>query len=162
MPYLEGAREPEPNCFLCAAAADPAGDRKALVLLRRERSFVIFNRYPYSNGHMMVAPNGHLPSLREIPDEAMLELMRLTRDCQAILTEAMRPDGFNIGINLGRAAGAGVPGHLHVHIVPRWNGDTNFMGTVGETRVIPEALEATFEKLRAAAGRLGIAGVTAP
>jgi ATP adenylyltransferase len=158
MSYLESARQPDPNCFLCAAAADPAGDRKSLVLLRRSRAFVIFNRYPYSNGHLMIAPVGHLPTLLELPDEVMLELMQLTRDCQAVLAEAMRPDGFNIGINLGRAAGAGVPGHVHVHIVPRWNGDTNFMATTAETRVIPEALEATYEKLTAAAARLGVQG----
>jgi ATP adenylyltransferase len=164
MKYLEGTRAPEPGCFLCNAAAGspdrpgPEADRESLVLLRRPEAgaFVIFNKYPYSNGHLMAVPAVHKGKMEELTDAEMLELMRLARDCQAILSEVMRPDGFNVGINLGRAAGAGVPGHLHVHIVPRWSGDTNFMTVTGGVRVIPEDLADTYAKLHAAAGRLGL------
>lgn len=156
MKYLEATRNPgASDCFLCEAAAAPQRDRETFVVLRRKHTFAILNLYPYTNGHTMVTPLGHLGQLADISDEAMLELMQLTRDCQAVLTEVMHPDGFNIGINVGRAAGAGLPGHLHIHIVPRWAGDANFMTAVGAVRIIPEALESTHAKLVEAAGRLG-------
>lgn len=156
MKYLEGTRAPEPGCFFCSAVADPEADRRTYTLIRGRRAFVILNKYPYTNGHLMVAPQGHLGKLEEMDDQTLLELMQLTRDCQVILSEVMRPDGFNIGINVGRAAGAGVPGHLHIHIVPRWAGDANFMTAVAGMRIIPESLEDTHAKLSAAADRLGL------
>jgi ATP adenylyltransferase len=111
---------------------------------------VILNRYPYCSGHVMVVPYQHVATLEELADEALVELIRLARDCEKHLRAAYRPDGLNLGINLGKSAGAGIAGHLHLHVLPRWTGDTNFMTVVAETRVVPEALEITWEKLRAA------------
>ncbi|HUT35238.1 MAG TPA: HIT domain-containing protein [Planctomycetota bacterium] len=135
------------GCFLCAAVAS-GDDERDFVLERRERCFSIFNRFPYNNGHLLVAPNAHKADLAELDDAELLELVRLTRDAQQLLARAIQPHGFNVGINLGSCAGAGVPGHLHVHIVPRWNGDTNFMPVVGGTKVIVQSLEALYKVLR--------------
>ena len=135
------------GCFLCSALAS-AEDERNLVLERRERSFAIFNRFPYNNGHMLVAPNAHKGDLGDLDDAELAELFRLTRDTQRLLAGAMKPHGFNVGLNLGACAGAGVPGHLHVHIVPRWNGDTNFMPVIGGAKVIVQSLEALYKVLR--------------
>ena len=113
-----------------------------------ETCFVKLNRYPYSNGHVMVVPNRHIGSLAEATPDELMELMVLTRRAELALTEAYQPHGLNLGINMGRPAGAGVPGHLHMHVVPRWNGDTNFMTVVGQTRVVPEVPSQTLECLR--------------
>ncbi len=144
------------GCFLCSALA-AREDERNLVLERRERCFAIFNRFPYNNGHMLVAPNAHKGDLGELDDAELGELFRLTRDTQRLLAEAMNPHGFNVGLNLGACAGAGVPGHLHVHIVPRWNGDTNFMPVIGGAKVIVQSLEALYKVLRErlAGGRAG-------
>jgi ATP adenylyltransferase len=136
-------------CVFCAAAQS-SDDAHTLVVHRGEHNFVILNRYPYCSGHVMVVPYQHVATLEELPDEALLELIRLARDCEKHLRAAYRPDGLNLGINLGKSAGAGIAGHLHMHVLPRWTGDTNFMTVVGETRVVPESLEITWEKLRAA------------
>lgn len=123
--------------------------KRRLVLLRDDRGVMLLNRFPYSNGHLMVAPADHLADLPELTAAQRAGLMELTALAEKLLQTAINPQGFNVGINLGRCAGAGVPGHLHVHIVPRWHGDTNFMQTVGQIRVIPQALEESYEHLNA-------------
>ncbi len=134
-----------PECIFCSTS-EPG--REELVLARGRVSFVILNLYPYNNGHLMVVPNRHAPSLATLTADEQAELMRLTRHAEMALTEAYAPQGLNIGINLGKPAGAGVLDHLHVHLVPRWNGDTNFMTAIGNTRVLPEDLAETARKLR--------------
>jgi len=137
------------GCIFCDANgpdADPA--REALVLVRGRHSFVILNLFPYNNGHLMVAPNRHIASLGAANADELSEMMRFTRDAEAALTEAYRPEGINVGINLGRPAGAGIADHIHIHAVPRWTGDTNFMSVVGETRVLPEDIHQTARRLR--------------
>ena len=135
------------RCIFCEAHNNPADDEKNSVLLRAAHNFVILNRYPYISGHLMIAPNAHLGEFDSALKAATDEMMDLAKRCQSALREAYRPDGFNIGMNLGCAAGAGVADHFHLHIMPRWNGDTNFMSTVGETRVLPEDLAITYRKL---------------
>jgi len=135
------------GCFLCRAVA-AADDAANFLLERRERCFSILNRYPYNNGHLLIAPNPHKAELAALDDSELVDLMRLTRDSQQVLQSALAPDGFNIGINLGRCAGAGTPGHLHIHIVPRWNGDTNFMPVLANAKVIVQSLEALYRTLR--------------
>lgn len=130
------------ECFLCAAWRAEAGDAASrLVLARTERALVVMNRYPYNNGHLLVAPERHAGELSALEESELLELMRLVRVSTEVLTASMRPDGFNVGMNLGRAAGAGLAEHLHLHVVPRWNGDTNMMPVVGGVKVIPQSLE---------------------
>jgi ATP adenylyltransferase len=138
------------NCFFCRSAADPADDAANLVVLRSERSFVLLNRYPYSTGHLMIAPYAHVASLAETEVTTLEEMMRLAQRCESALRQVYDPDGLNFGFNIGQAAGAGVAGHIHMHGLPRWSGDTSFMTTVGETRVLPEDLATTREKLAAA------------
>ena len=137
------------GCVFCEAV-DPSTDpaRESLVLLRGRVCYVILNLYPYNNGHLMVVLNRHIPNLTATTVEEQAELMRFTRLAEIALGEAYQPQGINIGINLGRPAGAGVVDHLHVHLVPRWNGDTNFMTALGNTRVLPEDLAATKKRLQ--------------
>jgi ATP adenylyltransferase len=125
---------------------DPLRDE--LLLVRGRVSFVVLNKFPYNNGHLMVVPNRHAPNLATLSADEQAELMRLTRHAEIALTEAYAPHGINVGINLGKSAGAGVLDHLHVHLVPRWNGDTNFMTAIADTRVLPEDLQASAAKLR--------------
>ena len=139
-------QRPEPGCFLCHGWQDQA-DRENLVVHRQERSLVVLNRYPYNNGHLLVAPAEHKGNVAELTDEEMLELMQTIRAMIGALDEVLHPDGYNVGLNLGRVAGAGLPGHLHWHIVPRWNGDTNFMPVVSNTKVIVQSLEALYDLL---------------
>lgn len=137
------------GCIFCVAAgSDPDPARDALLLVRGQACYVILNLYPYNNGHLMVVPNRHLGSLASATPDELSELMQLTRDAEIALNEAYTPQGINIGINLGRPAGAGVLDHIHVHLVPRWNGDTNFMSVIGNTRVLPEDLDQTAARLR--------------
>jgi ATP adenylyltransferase len=146
--YVTGSASPT-GCIFCDAvseASDPA--REALVLVRGRLSFVILNLYPYNNGHLMVAPKRHIASLGAATADELSELMCFTRDAEAALTEAYRPDGINVGLNLGRPAGAGIVDHMHIHAVPRWTGDTNFMSVVGNTRVLPEDILDTAKRLR--------------
>jgi ATP adenylyltransferase len=133
------------DCIFCDTS-EPGRDE--LILVRGRVSYVILNLYPYNNGHMMVVPQRHVPNLASMTAEEQAEIMRLTRHAEIALTEAYAPQGINVGINLGRPAGAGVLDHLHVHLVPRWNGDTNFMTVVGNVRVLPEDLGASAAKLR--------------
>ncbi len=135
------------GCVFCAAGGG-AEDRDNLIVRRARHNFVILNRFPYTNGHVMVVPFQHAAMLQELPEETWLEMMRLARECEKHLRAIYRPDGLNIGMNLGRSAGAGIADHLHMHILPRWAGDTNFMTVTGETRVLPEDLPVTWEKLR--------------
>ena len=147
---MEYIRQPKTDgCFLCDIFNGTA-DRDNLVLRRGRVCALVMNRYPYNNGHLMVAPYRHVADLAALSDEERLEMMRLLDEGVRALKRAIRPDGFNLGINLGRVAGAGLDTHLHTHIVPRWNGDTNFMPVVGNVRVLPEALDITWEKVRAA------------
>lgn len=135
------------DCFLCAKPRE--NDDVANYILRRgSYAFIVLNLYPYSNGHLMVAPYRHLAELDDLRPEEEQEINKLVRTGVVALRRTLYPEGFNIGINMGRVAGAGVPGHLHVHIVPRWQGDTNFMPVIGEAKVISEALDHTYQRLR--------------
>lgn len=146
--YIKEAGRPDPDgCLFCRLPDQPDGE--SLVLRRRGSAYVALNRYPYTTGHVMIAPFRHVAEPADLAESEVLELWRLTAEIQAAVEETMSPDGFNLGANLGRVAGAGVPGHFHLHLVPRWSGDANFMTTVGETRVLPEDLADTWEKLRA-------------
>ena len=135
------------ECFLCAHLED-TDDAANGVLWRGERVFVVLNAYPYNSGHVMVAPKRHVGNFGEVEKAELHELMETTQRAVSLLGEALGPDGYNAGMNLGKIAGAGAPGHLHVHVVPRWGGDTNFMPVVGETKVLPEMLADTYAKLR--------------
>jgi len=134
------------GCVFCAALTDPDAGR--LIVHRGPTCFVILNLFPYNNGHLMVIPNRHIATLASATDAELCEMMALTRNAELALTEAYAPHGINMGINLGKPAGAGILDHVHMHVVPRWHGDTNFMTVVGQTRVLPEELPATAEKLR--------------
>ena len=141
--------ETSTSCIFCdATLPEPDPGREALVLARGRVSYVILNLYPYNNGHLMVAPNRHLASLAAASEDELDEMMRFMRDAEVALTEAYRPQGINVGINLGRPAGAGILDHIHIHLVPRWTGDTNFMSVFGNTRVLPEDIADTARRLR--------------
>ena len=140
----EGA---DPECFICQGVFDETNDRGRCVVRRTDLTISILNRFPYNNGHLLVAPRCHCGTLAGLTEAEKLELIHELDRWTALLTQKMSPDGFNIGLNLGRTAGAGLPGHLHWHIVPRWNGDTNYMTTVASTKVIPQALESLWEIL---------------
>ncbi len=149
MPYVRTAGKGDTGCIFCAKPAEQQDDAN-LIVLRGTHAFAMLNLFPYTSGHLMVAPYRHLPDISGLSDEESLDLWRLTRRCVRALEQVYQPDGFNIGFNIGRAAGAGIEGHLHLHIVPRWHGDTNFMTTIGEVRVLPESLEETYQRLKAA------------
>ena len=138
------------GCVFCAAAGGD-DDRANLIVHRATYNFVILNRFPYTNGHVMVVPFQHVSTLQDLAEEALLEMMRLARECEKHLRAIYRPDGLNIGMNLGRSAGAGIADHVHMHILPRWASDTNFMTVTAETRVLPEDLPVSWEKLSSAA-----------
>jgi ATP adenylyltransferase len=133
-------------CIFCEAG-DPGADAP-LVVHRGTHAFVILNLFPYNNGHLMIVPRRHIAALAEATPDELLELITLTQRAEIVLADAYSPHGLNVGVNLGKAAGAGVADHLHIHVVPRWNGDTNFMTVVGTVRVLPETLDATAAKLR--------------
>ena len=139
------------ECVFCVAARG-GDDRETLVVYRGKANFVILNRFPYTSGHVMVVPVEHVATLEELSEEAMIEMFRLARDCERHVRAVYHPEGLNLGMNIGKSAGAGIAGHLHLHVLPRWTGDTNFMTVVGETRVLPEDLEVTWQRLRAAWG----------
>jgi len=143
--YISSAGKPE-GCIFCAFQ-DEDKDKENLILVRRSHSFVILNRFPYTSGHLMVVARRHIPSPTDATPEELQEMILTARDFQAALEATYHPDGFNIGFNVGKSAGAGVAGHLHLHIVPRWQGDSNFVAVLGETRIIPEDLETTYQKL---------------
>jgi ATP adenylyltransferase len=152
--YVSGTGEPQ-GCVFCSAATE--AEQARLLLHRGRTCFILLNLYPYNSGHLMVVPFRHIASLADaLPDEVN-ELMALTRLAEMALTEAYRPQGLNVGMNLGRSAGAGIVDHQHVHLVPRWTGDTNFMSVVGEVRVLPEELEQSADRLRPIFARLSAA-----
>jgi ATP adenylyltransferase len=140
---------PSSDCLFCHSA-DPSspGSQEELIVARGRLSYIMLNRYPYNNGHLMVAPVRHAASLAAATQDELVELVQFTRDAEVALTKAYQPHGINVGINLGRPAGAGIVDHLHIHLVPRWNGDTSFMSVIGNVRVLPEELEATAKRLR--------------
>jgi ATP adenylyltransferase len=136
------------GCLFCDASSASSSDHDELVVIRAPLAYIILNRYPYNNGHLMVAPKRHVGTLHGATPDELSEIMRLTRHAEIALSEAYKPQGINIGLNLGRPAGAGVVEHLHVHLVPRWTGDTSFMSVVGNVRVLPEELGQTAARLR--------------
>ena len=162
--YIKGGEQPPPppepsawlpgadhDCFLCRAAADhsdPDADRKLLVLARTDLVVVVLNRYPYSNGHLLVSPRRHLAQLADLDDDTLLATSQMLRTMTERLTERLGAQGCNVGLNMGQVAGAGVPGHLHWHVVPRWPGDHNFMPVTAGARVLPQSLEEAWETLR--------------
>ena len=149
MEYIRAAgAEDAEGCIFCDLPPQD-DDEKNLILARGEHAFVILNRFPYNAGHLMVAPNRHEGEYEDLSEDEVLEVHRLLQRAIRALKEEMEPHGFNVGMNLGRVAGAGIPGHLHWHVVPRWGGDTNFMPVVGGTKVLPELLEETRDRLAA-------------
>jgi len=146
--YIVTADKAE-GCPFCLKL-ESGDDRKALIVHRARHNFVILNLYPYTSGHLMVVPYQHLDSLQKLPSEAAIEMMELAQRLEGILRTVYEPDGINLGMNIGKAAGAGVTGHIHLHVLPRWVADSNFMTTIGETRILPEDLGTTWERLRAA------------
>jgi ATP adenylyltransferase len=147
--YLASGGTKPSLCVFCVGE-DRSRDRERLVVLRGEHNFVILNLFPYTSGHLMIAPYAHLDSITAAKAEQLSEMMQLSQGAITALKELYRPEGFNLGMNLGTAAGAGIREHFHLHVVPRWAGDANFMTTAGETRVLPEELHTTYERLRAA------------
>jgi|UniRef100_A0A7C4KHA5 ATP adenylyltransferase len=145
-------QDPPQDCIFCKALREEDGPEN-LIVLRRNHAFVILNRYPYTTGHIMVVPYAHVDSIEALTPEARAELMDLMAEMMVLLRDLYQPQAFNIGANIGKAAGAGVAGHVHMHVVPRWSGDTNFMSTIGETRVLPEDLEVTYRRIRERLGR---------
>jgi ATP adenylyltransferase len=146
--YVTNATKDDRCIFCDALALDD--DAKSFIVLRAQKNFVILNRFPYTTGHLMIVPFAHVADLSGCDAETLAEMMALARDAQLALAATYAPEGYNLGMNLGRCAGAGVAGHLHLHVLPRWGADTNFMTVTGETRVQPEDLTDTFEKLRRA------------
>jgi ATP adenylyltransferase len=145
-PYISGHKELEGCIFCLMAAADR--DEENLIAFRGEHNFVVLNRFPYTNGHLMVVPYRHTPDLSGITDEAAAELMALIRASERHIRWVYHPDGMNIGMNIGESAGAGIAGHIHMHVLPRWSGDANFMTTVAQSRVLSEELGTTWQRLR--------------
>jgi ATP adenylyltransferase len=147
MEYINSAREGEGGCIFCDLPAE-GDDERNYILTRGDKAFVILNKFPYNSGHLMIAPFRHVGEVEELEDDEALNLHHLMQKSLKALKEAMNPDGFNIGMNLGLVAGAGIPDHVHWHVVPRWNGDTNFMPVVAETKVLPEFLSTTSTRLK--------------
>jgi ATP adenylyltransferase len=150
MKYVTSSDKKIDGCIFCAMFKDASTqDRENLLVYRGQNIFTVMNLYPYNSGHLMVLPQQHVAALTDVPFQVQAEIMAMTSYLTGLLTDIMNPDGFNVGINLGRAAGAGIDTHLHLHVVPRWNGDSNFMPVVGQTRILPEELPATYEKITA-------------
>jgi ATP adenylyltransferase len=144
--YVSTAGKPA-ACVFCEAV-NSGDDERARIVFRGLQCFVILNTYPYTSGHVMVVPYAHLDELRKLPADAAAEMMALSQRMESVLRELYKPDGINLGMNIGQAAGAGIAGHIHMHVLPRWIADANFMSVVGETRVLPEALDVTWQRLR--------------
>jgi ATP adenylyltransferase len=152
MEYIRLLDDEPDGCFLCRALEQTDKDEKNLLLWRTPRCLTVLNLFPYAGGHLLIAPRAHVAGLEDVDGATLLEMMEITRDATALLARVIKAGGFNVGFNLGRAAGAGLPGHLHLHVVPRWSGDTNFMAVLGDVRVIPQSLtELRRELLEAAA-----------
>ncbi|HEY7510026.1 MAG TPA: HIT domain-containing protein [Vicinamibacteria bacterium] len=149
--YVTGKSDPADGCVLCRAELQ-AGEKDSLVVHVARLTFVVMNLFPYNSGHVMVAPRRHVGRLADATEEELAEMMALTRRLESVMAEVYRPDGLNVGMNLGRVAGAGLPDHIHLHVVPRWSGDTNYMTVAGQTRVIPEDPVQAAGRLRARFG----------
>jgi len=145
--YIKGLSE-KGGCFLCDYRLSPDKDAENFVLWRTPHCMVVFNRFPYNNGHLLIAPLRHIADFEHADEDELLEMTRLIRECQKALTAAVTPHGFNVGMNFGRCAGAGLPEHMHIHVVPRWDGDTNYMHVVGDTDVISQGLGELYEDLQ--------------
>jgi len=145
--YIQGLSKPG-SCFICDYLQNPRADQENLVLWRTEKSVVVLNRFPYNNGHLLIAPIRHIPDLAAAEEAELLEMTKLIRETQKALSLTIKPHGFNIGMNFGRCAGAGLPEHMHVHVVPRWDGDTNFMSVCSETKVISQSLTELYQLLK--------------
>ncbi len=145
--YIQGLSRSH-DCFICHNRDNPKDDDKNFVLWRTEKSLVVLNRFPYNNGHLLIAPTRHIPDLDKATDEELLEMTRLIIQSQKALSLALKPHGFNVGMNFGRCAGAGLPEHFHIHVVPRWDGDTNFMSVCSDTDVISQSLTELLELLK--------------
>ncbi|HEV3036319.1 MAG TPA: HIT domain-containing protein [Candidatus Angelobacter sp.] len=141
------AADQAPGCLFCNSL-QLQDDAAVLIVHRADHCFVILNAFPYTSGHAMIVPYQHIAELMKLPAPAAAEMMALTQKCEGIMRELYRPDGINLGMNLGKAAGAGVAGHIHMHILPRWIADANFMSVIGETRIMPESLEITYQRMR--------------
>ena len=150
MEYIGG--EQQPGCLFCRLIEHPDDPGGELVVWRPQGAIVMLNKFPYNPGHAMVVPHRHVPTFEDLDDDASLDLMRAQKRTLQVLREVMKPDGFNVGSNLGKAGGAGIPDHAHVHVVPRWNGDTSFMVVLDDVKVVNEALAQTAEKLKGAFG----------
>jgi ATP adenylyltransferase len=155
MPYIQGIEKTN-KCFLCHNLAHPEDDDQNLVLWRTSKSIVVLNHFPYNNGHLLIAPAKHIAELSETSEDQMLELVKLVRESQQALSLAIHPHGFNVGLNFGRCAGAGLPGHLHVHVVPRWDGDTNFMSVCSDTKVVSQSLHELLSELKRISAERGL------
>ncbi|MFC2131166.1 HIT domain-containing protein [Bacteroidota bacterium] len=146
--YIQGFKDEktDPNnnpCFICEAGDSKERDKELFVVARRERCFVMLNKFPYNGGHVLVAPYRHVGEIDELSDDELTEMMQTVRETTKVLTSISNPHGYNIGINIGRVSGAGLPGHIHIHIVPRWHGDTSFMSVTADTKVVSQSLEET-------------------
>jgi ATP adenylyltransferase len=150
--YVSGT-EKATGCIFCEAPKED--DSKALIVHRGQSCFIILNAYPYTPGHVMIVPYSHLDELQKLPTQAAEEMMALSQRMETVLRKLYRPDGINLGMNIGKAAGAGIAGHIHMHVLPRWVADANFVSVVGETRVLPETLDVTWGKIRDAMSQLG-------
>lgn len=151
MAYLRGeSRQDYGGCLFCVKGQHPERDAAEFVIARSTHVYVTLNRYPYNNGHLMIVPYAHGPSPESLTPEALTDLMQMVNRALVALRAVYRPDAFNLGANIGAGSGAGIPDHFHMHVVPRWSADTNFMTVVGGTRVVPDTLESTYEQLRAA------------
>jgi ATP adenylyltransferase len=150
--YLTSLHKPS-TCIFCAMAQAPDHDEETLVVFRGAHNFIVLNRFPYTSGHLMVVPYQHASDLAGIAEAAAMELMALTREAERHLKWLYHPDGINLGMNIGESAGAGIAGHIHMHVLPRWSGDSNFMTVVGETRVLGEVLPVTWQRLKEAFAR---------
>jgi len=148
MEYIGGVERP--GCLFCRVIEHPDDPDAELVVWRPKGAIVLLNKFPYNPGHAMVAPHKHVTSFEDLDDDASLDLIRAQRRTLQVLRTTLKPDGFNVGANLGNAAGAGIPDHVHLHVVPRWNGDTNFMAVIDDTKIVNEALAQTAEKLKRA------------
>lgn len=155
MNYIRGLDKSD-ECFICRNRDNPQDDEKNLVLWRSDKSIVVLNHYPYNNGHLLIAPTRHISDLDQADDEELLELTKLIRETQKALSLAIEPHGFNVGMNFGRCAGAGLPGHLHIHVVPRWSGDTNFINVCTDASVISQSMTELLELLKQVSKEQGL------
>jgi len=154
--YINMLSKEEQGCFLCRIRDEKDNDAENLLLWRAKHSMVVMNRFPYSAGHLLIAPYEHIGQLEQLSSDAMLEMMRLACDAQKLLTTSIKAEGFNIGMNIGHCAGAGLEGHIHLHVVPRWGGDTNFMAVLADVRIISQSLTDLYRQLQRTSSELNL------